>query len=109
MRHDGCRAKSSVPVYPSEGTRMQLDEVRAAMEDPVAQRLLESPTPARLAYVALDGTPGVGRVGSHGDGRARSTGPVPGTPKVAARGGTGGAALTSDTTPPIWPPGISRS
>ena len=36
---------------------MGADEIRAVMEDPVARRLLASADPARLAYVARDGTP----------------------------------------------------
>lgn len=38
---------------------MSPEEIRAAMEDPVARRLLDSGNPARLAYVARDGTPRV--------------------------------------------------
>ena len=44
---------------------MEADEIRAVMEDPVARRLLASANPARLAYVARDGTPRVGPVGFH--------------------------------------------
>lgn len=106
MHHDDCRVKVSVPVYPSEGTKMQPDEVRAAMEDPVAQRLLESPTPARLAYVGLDGNPRVVPVGFHWDGRTLVIGTVPGSPKVAALRGNPAVALTIDTSPPIWPPNV---
>ena len=49
---------------------MSPEEVRAALQDPVAQRLLFSPNPARLAYVARDGTPRVVPVGYHWDGQA---------------------------------------
>jgi hypothetical protein len=54
-----------VPADVEEGDSVTLDEIRTAMDDPVAQRLLNSANPARLGYVARDGTPRVVPVGFH--------------------------------------------
>lgn len=74
------------------------------MEDPVARRLLDSSNPARLAYVARDGTPRVVPVGFHWNGATIVVGTVPGSAKVAAIGANPVVAVTIDTTPPTWPP-----
>ena len=76
------------------------------MEDPVALRLLSSRNPARLAYVARDGTPRVVPVGFHWDGAAIVIGTVPGAAKVAALRTSPAVALTIDTSPPVWPPNV---
>lgn len=83
---------------------MTPDEVRAALEDPVARRLLTGPFPARLAYLALDGTPRVIPVGFRYDGSTLVIGTVPGSAKVKALRANPDVALTIDTNPPIWPP-----
>ena len=85
---------------------MEPDQVREAMEDPVARRLLASANPARLAYIALDGTPRVVPVGFHWDGEALVIGTVPGSAKVAALRANPAVALTVDTSPPAWPPNV---
>lgn len=85
---------------------MTPDEIRAAMEDPVAQRLLDSANPARLAYVARDGTPRVVPVGFVWNGREIVVGTVPTSPKVAALEANPAVALTIDTSPPAWPPNV---
>ena len=85
---------------------MEPDEVRAVMEDPVAQRLLTSANPARLAYVAADGTPRVIPIGFHWDGARLVIGTVPGSAKVAAIRANPAVALTIDTSPPAWPPNV---
>jgi Pyridoxamine 5'-phosphate oxidase len=82
------------------------EEVRVVMQDPVARELLESRNPARLAYVALDGTPRVVPVGFFWDGDALVIGTVPGSAKVAALQSNPAVALTIDTTPPTWPPKV---
>jgi hypothetical protein len=82
------------------------DEIRAAMEDPVAQRLLTSANPARLAYVARDGTPRVVPVGFLWTGSTLVIGTVPGSAKVAALRAHPAVALTIDTSPPAWPPNV---
>lgn len=83
---------------------MSPQEIRAAMEDPVAQRLLDSANPARLAYVARDGTPRVVPVGFHWDGVTFVVGTAPRAAKVAALQANPAVALTIDTSPPTWPP-----
>lgn len=83
---------------------MSPEEIRAALEDPVAKRLLDSSNPARLAYVARDGTPRVVPVGFHWDGATFVVGTVPGSAKVSALRTNPAVALTIDTSPPTWPP-----
>jgi len=83
---------------------MDLDQTRAALEDPVAQRLLNSANPARLAYIARDGTPRVVPVGFHWTGATLVIGTVPGSAKVKALQSNPAVALTIDTSPPTWPP-----
>jgi len=85
---------------------MKPDQVREAMADPVARRLLESANPARLAYVARDGSPRVVPVGFHWDGTFLVIGTVPGSAKVAALETNPAVALTIDTSPPTWPPNV---
>jgi hypothetical protein len=80
------------------------EEIREAMEDPVAQRLLNSANPARLAYVARDRTPRVVPVGFHWNGATFVVGTVPGSAKVSALQANPEVALTIDTSPPTWPP-----
>ena len=85
---------------------MSPEEIRAAMEDPVAQRLLFSANPARLAYVARDGTPRVVPVGFHWDGVSFVVGTAPRAAKVSALQANPAVALTIDTSPPTWPPKV---
>ncbi len=85
---------------------MTPDQVRAAMADPVAQRLLNSPNLARLAYVARDGTPRVIPVAFHWTGTTIVIGTVPGSAKVKALEANPAVALTIDTGPPAWPPNV---
>ena len=67
------------------------------LDDPVAQRLLQSPTPARLAYNWTDGTPRVVPIGFHWNGTELVFGTPPDAPKVdALRDGTK-VAVTIDT------------
>lgn len=85
---------------------MSPDEVRSVMEDPVAQRLVNAPVPARLAYVARDGTPRVIPIGFLWDGSSFVIGTVPTSAKVAALQANPVVALTIDTSPPAWPPNV---
>ena len=85
---------------------MTPDQVRAAMADPVAQRLLNSPILARLAYVARDGTPRAIPVGFHWNNTTIVIGTVPGSAKVKALQANPAVALTIDTGPPAWPPNV---
>jgi nitroimidazol reductase NimA-like FMN-containing flavoprotein (pyridoxamine 5'-phosphate oxidase superfamily) len=79
---------------------MDPDQIRGAMEDPVAQRLLTSANPARPAYIALDGMPRVVPVGFHWNGVTLVIGTVPGSAKVTALHSNPAVALTIDTSPP---------
>jgi len=81
------------------------DEIRAAMEDPVAQQLLTSPNLARLAYVAKDGTPRVIPIGFQWNGTTIVLGTVPASAKVAALEANPAVAVTIDTIEP-WPPKV---
>ncbi|KQY62470.1 MULTISPECIES: pyridoxamine 5'-phosphate oxidase family protein [unclassified Nocardioides] len=74
------------------------------MADPVAQRLLQSANPARLAYVAPDGTPRVIPIGFEWDGTSIVLGTIPTSAKVAALKANPAVAITIDTSPPTWPP-----
>jgi Pyridoxamine 5'-phosphate oxidase len=95
------------PLPPDEEEdTVEPDDIRAAMEDPVARRLLASANPARLAYIALDGTPRVIPVGFHWSGMTLVIGTVPGSAKVAALKANPVVALTIDTSPPAWPPNV---
>lgn len=85
---------------------MTPDEIRATLGDPVAQRLLNAPIPARLAYMALDGTPRVIPIGFVYDGSAFVIGTIPDSPKMKALRANPSVALTIDTTPPTWPPNV---
>jgi hypothetical protein len=85
---------------------VEQDDVRAVLDDPVAQRLLASANPARLAYTARDGTPRVVPVAFHWDGTSIVIGTVPGSAKVAALRADPAVALTIDTSPPAWPPNV---
>ena len=85
---------------------MRADEVIAVLNDPVAQQLINSANPARLAYVALDGTPRVVPVGFDWDGEKFVIGTVPGSAKVRALQASPKVALTIDTSPPVWPPNV---
>lgn len=81
-----------------------MTDVLEVLHDPVSQRLLHGNIPARLAYVARDGTPRVVPVGFLWDGRAIVVGTVPTSPKVAALRENPAVAITIDTSPPTWPP-----
>jgi hypothetical protein len=85
---------------------MSPEQISETMADPVAQRLVTSAVPARLAYVAEDGTPRVVPVGFEWDGSAFVIGTVPDSPKVRAMRANPAAALTIDTSPPAWPPNV---
>ena len=56
----------------------------ALLDDPVAQELLRSTSPARLAYVWTDGTPRVVPIWFHWNGKEIVLGTPPKAPKVQA-------------------------
>jgi hypothetical protein len=79
--------------------------------DPVVQRLLRAPIPARLAYVRKDGSPSVVPVSYLWNGEAFVFASPPDWPKIEAIGANPKVALTVDTTglPPDHPAGTRGS
>ena len=69
----------------------------ALLDDPIAQELLQSRIPARLAYVATDGTPRAIPINFHWDGKELVLGVFPASPKVKALKKNPKVALTIDT------------
>jgi hypothetical protein len=69
----------------------------ALLNDPVAQRLLRSTIPARLAYTWTDGTPRVIPIAFHWDGREIVLGSPANAPKMPALARNPKVALTIDT------------
>ena len=68
----------------------------ALLEHPVAKELLASNIPARLAYVAMDGTPRVLPMWFHWDGRQLVMGTQPNAAKLKALTQNPKVALTID-------------
>jgi hypothetical protein len=73
----------------------------ALLKDPVAQDLLRSTSPARLAYVWHDGTPRVVPIWFHWNGREIVLGTPPTAPKVRALSPGAKVALSIDGN--TWP------
>jgi pyridoxamine 5'-phosphate oxidase-like protein len=71
------------------------------LNDPVAQKMLQSTVPARFAYIWTDGTPRVVPIGFHWTGSEIVLGTPPDAPKVKALEKNTKVALTidSDTMP----------
>lgn len=69
----------------------------ALFNEPVAQELLHSKIPARLAYIALDGTPRAVPIWFFWNGREFVLGTPPGMPKIEALQKHRKVALTIDT------------
>jgi hypothetical protein len=70
----------------------------ALLDHPIAQQLLQATIPARLAYIALDGTPRVVPMQFHWTGKEIVLSCWPDDPKVAALQAHPDVALTIDTT-----------
>jgi hypothetical protein len=73
----------------------------ALINDPVAQRLLNSTIPARLAYNWLDGTPRVVPIWFHWNGEELVLGSPPKAPKLRALRKNPTVSLTIDEA--VWP------
>ena len=69
----------------------------ALLNDPVAQRLLQSTFPARLAYTWKDGTPRVIPIAFHWDGKEIVLGTPPDAPKMQVLRDGVKVALTIDS------------
>jgi hypothetical protein len=70
------------------------------LQDPVAQELLASRIPARLAYNWTDGTPRVVSIWFHWDGSDIVMASLPGAPKLKALHTGDRVAVTIDTNDP---------
>jgi translation initiation factor IF-1 len=70
------------------------------LQDPVAQELLASRIPARLAYNWTDGTPRVVSIWFHWNGSDIVMGTLPGAPKLKALQSGDRVAITIDTNDP---------
>ncbi|MGB6161887.1 MAG: pyridoxamine 5'-phosphate oxidase family protein [Pseudonocardiaceae bacterium] len=76
---------------------MRQQDVARVFNDPLAQQLLHSPIPARLAYTATDGSPRVVPVGYYWNGADIVICTAPTAPKVRALTANPAVALTIDT------------
>jgi Pyridoxamine 5'-phosphate oxidase len=72
----------------------------ALLNDPVAQRLLQAPIPAQLAYTWTDGTPRVVPIGFYWDGSQIILGTPPTAPKMKVLTRNPKVALTINTDEP---------
>ena len=81
---------------------MHKENVVQVMNDPLAQELLNSTIPARLAYTGLDGFPRVIPIGFHWNGEQIVVCTAPNAYKVKALAANPKVALTidTDTQPP---------
>jgi hypothetical protein len=73
------------------------EDVIDVLNDPLAQELLNSPIPARLAYIGLDGYPRAIPIGYHWNGEHIVACTATIAPKVAALRKNPRVALTVDT------------
>jgi len=83
---------------------MEPQEVRKTLDDPLAQELLHSPLPARLAYTGRDGFPRVIPIGYHWNGTQFILATSTKAPKVRALSDHPNIALTIDTV--TFPPNV---
>ena len=72
------------------------------LDDPVAQRMLGSTNPARLAYNWTDGTPRVVPIWFHWDGSLLHFGTHPQSPKIKALTASPEVAVTIDSIEFPW-------
>ena len=82
---------------------MNRHDVAEVLASPISRELLDSPIPARLAYIGLDGAPRVIPVGFWWTGEHMVMATVPASPKVQALRRNPHVALTIDTERE-WPP-----
>jgi hypothetical protein len=93
-------AKSATPDLANNDTKRAdpaLQGDLALLSHPVARELLQSALPARLAYIALDGTPRVVPLLFHWTGEELILSSWPDDPKIAALREHSDVALTIDT------------
>ena len=85
-------------------TTMTTEEIATLVADPVAQKLLHSAIPVRLAYTGMDGAPRVIPIGWAWDGSALLMWTVPRSAKVRALQRDPRVAVTIDTND--FPPNV---
>jgi hypothetical protein len=83
---------------------MQRTEVMHVLNDPLAQELIGSNIPARVAYTAVDGFPRVVPLAFHWNGGQFVICTIPGSPKVRALATHPEVAFTIDTN--TFPPHV---
>ena len=83
---------------------MEQENVAQVMNDPLAQELLNSNTPARLAYNGLDGFPRAIPIGFFWNGTQFIMATATNSPKMKALQANPNVALTIDTT--TFPPHV---
>jgi Pyridoxamine 5'-phosphate oxidase len=83
---------------------MQRNDVLNVLNDPLAQQLMGSKIPARVAYISLDGSPRVVPLGFLWNGEQFVICTLPDSPKVRALAAHPQVALTIDTD--TFPPHV---
>ena len=83
---------------------MQQEQIMQVMNDPLAQKLMNSNIPARLAYKGLDGFPRAIPIGFLWDGSRFVIATATNSPKMEALKANPKVALTIDTN--TFPPNI---
>lgn len=83
---------------------MQEQDIKRVLSDPLAQKLMQSRIPARLAYVGLDEFPRAIPIGFLWNGAEFVLATVPHAPKVPALRANPKVALTIDTE--TFPPNV---
>src|SRR5437763_13953222 len=83
---------------------MQTQDVTRVLSDPLAQELMQSSIPARLAYLGLDGFPRAFPIGFHCSGIQFVLCTVPHAPKVPALTTNPKVGFTGDTN--AFPPPV---
>jgi hypothetical protein len=83
---------------------MRRDQVLEVLGDPLAQELIQSKTPVRLAYTGSDGFPRVIPLAFHWNGSAFIVCTTPNAPKVPALAANPNVAMTIDTE--TFPPKV---
>jgi len=83
---------------------MQRNDVMNVLNDPLAQELIGSNIPARVAYTSVDGSPRAVPLGFHWNGEQFVICTIPGAPKVRALAAHPQVALTIDTD--TFPPHV---
>jgi hypothetical protein len=83
---------------------VQPETLQAVLNDPIAQELIQSNIPARLAYTTADGSPRVIPIGFHWNGAEFILCTVPDSPKVRALSRNPQVAMTVDTN--TFPPHV---